>query len=241
MRKLFLVVIGLVPALLFSTAASALEKRAVPVTDVPQWADDWNAGGSCSVSYFNICTGWSWLWSGWDPFDTVGVCYESCCDTPSFLSVTSHFTWTAAPSGYGFTGVVKVLSDDNEDCCPDLTIATQTWLAGQSSWNTLFWGVPVSSHFIVQYQFGPGTITNPTEHVTDHPAYGPTGPDACGTCYPTTRTNHSFYFGTKDAPLCPGSALNDGVCDAQFLDSALTACPLSVEERSLAQIKNLYR
>lgn len=241
MRKYFLTAFVLAAVLVFATSAFALEKRSVRTTDLGD-RDNWNAGNTCSVSYFNICTGWAWVWSGWSPFDTIGVCYDSCCEGGGTLTATSHFTWTGAPSGYGFTGVARVMSDDDGDCCPDATLASQVWLADQSGFNTFFWGIPVGASFIVQHQFGPGTIGNPTEHITDHPAAGPTGPQACGTCYPTTRANHSYYYGTEATPLCPGSVLNDGICDAQFWDTAALACdPVSVEESSFGQIKGLYR
>ena len=54
----------------FVSPASALEKRAGLAVE-----DDraWEAGGSVTISYYNICTGWVWIWSGWSPNDVVGV------------------------------------------------------------------------------------------------------------------------------------------------------------------------
>ncbi|MBZ0267963.1 hypothetical protein K8I85_07395, partial [bacterium] len=82
----------------------------------------------------------------------------------------------------------------------------------------------------------------PAAFPTDHPAAGPTGPQACDLCYPSTRTIHTFRFGNADSPLCPGSPLNDGVCDAEALYwSAQFSCAISVEPTSWGSLKNLYR
>ena len=70
---------------------------------------------------------------------------------------------------------------------------------------------------------------------------GPTGPEACGTCYPTTRPNHSFDYGTAGSPACPGSPFNDGICDAQLFWNADLASTASVESRSWGTIKGLSR
>jgi len=82
---------------------------------------------------------------------------------------------------------------------------------------------------------------NPASIATDHPAAGPTGPAACGACYPTTRVSHSFYWGNAASPLCPGSALNDGVCDAEFLIEIVATCTDYILPESWAAVKQLYR
>ena len=95
---------------------SALEKRAVRVSDLER-PDGWNAGISCTISYFNTCTGWMWAWSGWSPFDSVGVCYHTCCPGESgTLFATRQFTWSGAPSGRGFTGIAEIYDDVDGDC-----------------------------------------------------------------------------------------------------------------------------
>ena len=97
---------------------------------------------------------------------------------------------------------------------------------------------------VVTYTNGPF----PSNHgiATDHPAAGPTGPQACGLCFPSTRSTHTFLYGTPASPLCPGEPLNDGVCDAELLGWSVTyACvhdgPDAVEQASWGAIKNLYR
>jgi hypothetical protein len=161
---------------------------------------------------------------------------------PTKLSAAAIFAWTGAPAGYGFTGSAKLFNDTNGDCCPDPNelVGTQAYLP-VSGWNTCLWGVVVGPRFITLYEHGPAE-ENPAAYATDLPAASPLGSVACGFCYPTTRANHSFYYGTKETPVCPGSALNDGVCDAQFLALAGVVCNLvSVEESTWGKIKGLYR
>jgi hypothetical protein len=53
--------------------------------------------------------------------------------------------------------------------------------------------------------------------------------------------NHSFAYGTAASPVCPGSTFFDGVCDAQLIWRADTACIDAVEPSTWGQIKGLYR
>jgi hypothetical protein len=239
MRKYFLTAFVLAASLVFATSGLALEKTAVRMTDDSR-AGDWNAGTTCSVAYYNTCTGWVWIWTGWSPNDVLGVCFDNCC-LPNHGFVTSNwaFVWTAAPSGYGFTGTISV-SDADADCCPAGAIESQVYLP-ISGWNQYLWNSKISGgSFAVTVQHGPG-LGSPLGYSTDHPAAGPTGPQSCGTCFPSPRTAHSFYYGSATTPLCPGSSLNDGVCASEFLWDAQLSCVVSVEEASWGSIKNLYR
>jgi hypothetical protein len=239
MRKYFLSAFVLVAMLAFASSSFALEKTAVQMT-ADDRLGDWNAGTSCSIAYYNFCTGWVWIWSGWSSGDKVGVAYENCCPGDASLTTSWLFAWTGAPSGYGFTGTIEVTNSDAAQC-KGAQIASQGYLPA-SGWNSYGWGVPVGAFFVIQQTHGNSAVPNPTSYATDHPAAGPTGPVACGACYPTTRANHSFYYGTANSPLCPGSPLNDGVCDAQMLNSASLVCgDVSVQESSWSEIKGLYR
>jgi hypothetical protein len=242
MRKYFVTAFVLV-AMLMATTGFALEKTAAVMND--DRAGGFNAATTCTVTYYNFCTGWVWIWSGWSAGDCVGVCFDNCCNSDGVLDATDIYVWTGAPSGYGFTGTAQVNGADNK-CCPwpATPFAAQPYLPF-SGWNTQIWGVPVPNKFVVQWCLGTASILpNPTAYATDHPAAGPTGPQACGTCYPLTRENRSFYYGSLASPLCPGSPLNDGICDAQLLSTAYMTClrdPVSVEEVSWTKIKSLYR
>jgi hypothetical protein len=244
MRKFFLTAFVLSAMLVFATSSFALEKTSIRATDDSR-VDGWNASTTCAVWYYNFCTGWLWAWSGWGNGDILGVCYDTCCP-PGFqtgLNITWHDISPPTPAGYGFTGSMGVYAAD-ANCCPTgAPIAAQPWLPTLSRWNSLQWGcVQVPNRFVLAVTM-PGATNNPTRILTDHPAAGPTGPQACGFCYPNPRVNHTFYYGTAAAPYCPGTILTDGVCGAELEWEAWLCCmePIGVEENSWGSIKNLYR
>ncbi|MCA9750605.1 MAG: hypothetical protein KC591_00305 [Gemmatimonadetes bacterium] len=234
----------MIAVLAFATPGIALEKTSALAIDKDVQQDGWRGGATtCSVVYYNICTGWIWIWSGWSPGDQFGVSFDSCCaqNTTALNDMFALFT-TGAPSGYGFTGNFHVYDADLNGCPTGAPVATQAHLPA-SGWNQVSWSgtvVPDAS-FAIVYENSDATIPNPMAIATDHPAVGPTGPAACGTCFPSNRENRSFYYGTAASPLCPGSALNDGVCDAQLVIDVGLSCTTSVDSQTWGTIKNLYR
>ena len=238
MRKFFMTAFALSATLVLASSSFALEKTARALTDDSR-ADAWNAGGSCTIQYYNFCTGWLWVWSGWAPGNEVGVSNVSCCGGgASTLTASWHYILSAGPSGYGFTGTIEASAADANNCPTGAPIQSQVFLP-VSGWNNYLWSASVPANFVIHATFGPAT-GNPTALATDHPAAGPTGPQACGTCYPTTRVNHSFDYGTAGA--CPGSTFNDGICDSQlYWDCDVVCSGVAVEPQTWGNIKNLYR
>ncbi|MFN8179595.1 MAG: hypothetical protein U0167_16825 [bacterium] len=228
----FVLALAFVPA----TRAVALEKRSVNDTGTPQ---GWSTAATCAIIYYNRCTQWSWAWGGFGAGDRYGVCADWGY-WPNVLAQTQNRVFTAAPSGYGFTGTVSVKAAD-ANCCPTgPVLGSQPWLP-TGPFDVHNWNVPVPAKFCVIYTFGPSG-EGPARIGTDHPAAGPTGPAACGFCYPTTRVNHSFYWGTANTPVCPGSTFFDGVCDAQArLDILMSCIGVSVEPQTWGGIKSLFR
>ena len=240
MRKLFLTAFVLAASLVVASTGLALEKTAMRVTD--DGRDGWAAGTqTCTVQYYNICTGWVWLWSPWGDGDRVGTAFADCGDQCA-LDSSFMFFRSAAPAGYGFTGTAAVYAVDANECPTGAPIASQALLP-VSNWNLVAWGgVAVPDNFIVSYEFAASQgLPNPMSIGTGHPAAGPTGPQACGACYPTTRVTHSFAWGTAASPVCPGSVFNDGVCNAELMFDAAMSCTVSIEDQSWGAVKNLYR
>jgi hypothetical protein len=230
-----------------ASPGAALEKTSARYTGEAR--DEWvRASTSCQVAYYNLCTGWIWVWSGWDPEERFGVSFAPCCPggfgqhelTRAFL-----FFQQGPPAGYGFTGTLDVWLADGQGCPSGGALRTSPFLP-TSSWNEVdFTGNPVNvfgGDFVVTYTTGNPMVGDPTAAVTDHPAAGATGPAACGLCYPTTRTARSFYYGSASAPLCPGSPFTDLSCDAELLwDVEVLCTTTAVEGRSWGRIKELYR
>lgn len=240
MRKFFLVSFVLSAMLALAGTGFALEKTQILDT---QADEGWTSGSSCTLVYYNRCTGWSYGWTGFGDGGTFGVCGDNCCAPDGGLvTATRQRIFSGAPSGYGFTGTVAIQTV-NSECCPNGVLASQPWLPNTAYlglYSLNLWSQAVPSQFAVVYTMA--GAANPGVIGTDHPAIGPTGPQACGFCYPLNRPNHSYAWGSAAAPLCPGSTFNDGVCDAQLrLDIYLTCHPVSVEDSSWGSVKNLYR
>ena len=102
--------------------------------------DGWTAGFTCTIAYFNACSGFVWLWSGFEDDTELGMVFERCCTPNSFLSLLQTVHWNGAPSGYGFTGVAEVYVDSNGNCCPEPneSVAIQAYLPS-TGWNSFTW------------------------------------------------------------------------------------------------------
>jgi hypothetical protein len=237
MHKPCLVVL-VVAAVLAASVAGALEKAAVRATDVER--GDWDVSYTITVAYYNYCTGWIWLWAGWSPNDVIGVCYT--CPLPEWdcaACVTRVLVYTAAPPGYGFTGSVD-LWDTDSGCCPVSYIVGQPFYF-YSGWNTHAWGwTELGQKVVMTVTFGPAPGT-PSRMASDHPAHGPTGPQACGFCYSIPRTCHSYYFGTATSPYCPGVSMSDGICCVEWVWEFGFCNPIDLQPSSWGNIKALYR
>ena len=231
----------LVATLLVSPSV-ALEKVSRRLSDTDR-ADVWRGSSSCSLVYYNTCTGWVWGWSGFAPNARFGVAFTSCCPIGYTTGVGQAFVYfpTGAPAGYSFTGTIDLFDADGNACPTGAPVAQQTFLPS-SGWNGAdFGGLAVPDRtFAITVTFGSG-VSNPAALFTDHPAAVGSDPQACGTCYPLSRANHSFDYGTTSAPLCPGSTFNDGICDAQIMLDVAVSCTVAVESTTWGQVKSLYR
>lgn len=241
MRKFFLVCSVMVATFVFAASSFALEKRTARLTT--ELPDGWGSAATCAVQYYNICTGWVWILSGFGSDGRFGVVNDKCFGVARLVQ-TQTLTWTGAPAGYGFTGTMGVYNVDANLCPTGAALQSQPWLpTGSASYQVMNWNVVIpNTKFCLLFTAGPNAA-NPMGLAFEHPSAGPTGPAACGTCYPTSRVNHSFYFGTTGSPLCPGSVLfNDGaLCDAQMIVAEFMSDVVSVEPQSWGNIKNLYR
>jgi len=245
MRKFFLASFVLFAMLTVAGVGFALEKTTIldPAGD-----DGWTSGSSCTIVYYNRCNLWSWVWSGWADGDRFGVCADNCCAPDQGVVTATRLRVVAptyGPSGYGYTGTVALTGVDS-NCCPTGALASQPWLPAallSGLYDLHLWSQIVPARFGVVYSVGEtGQFQNDFAVATDMPEAGPTGPQACGFCYPLNRANHSYAWGTAAAPVCPGSTFFVAVCDAQLrLDIYLTCQTVSVEDQSWGSIKNLYR
>ncbi len=230
MRKYFVSAFVLAALLAFATSGLALEKSASQFSG--DTLGDWNAGGSSvSVSYYNICTGWIWVYSSLPGELEAGTVFDNCGN--GVVQSTYMYFRTAAPANYGFTGTAAIETVDAQDC-PTGALMSQPHLPA-AGWNFFAWGVAAPARFAAVYTLADEQgLGNPTGLVSD-------GPNACGVCFPTTRTTNSYTWGLTSSPACPGSAMADNNCFVEWLGSATLTCPVSVEDESWGSIKTLYR
>lgn len=243
LRTPFLAVVAGVSLLACLGDAHALTKEARPFDD--ERADDWAAGASCLVRYYNTCTGWLWVWGTHsEDGDRLGVVASTCCAAGGAgLLQTAVLTYYGAPPGYGFTGTIAAFAVDANDCPSGPALATHPFFPGTGVFVVTNWGgIPVPNRFATVVTVADDLgFANPSGYASDHPAAGPTGPQACGHCFPVTRSTRSFDFGDVALPLCPGERFNDGACDAELIWDFTFVCPTRIEESSWSKIKELYR
>jgi hypothetical protein len=246
-RFRFLSVATLILLLAFASTSVALEKRVSLLDDSDH--DTWSRGTTpCRVIYYNTCQGWIWVWGQWTPGDRFGTAFSACCPGGygfHQLLAATFYVGTGAPSGYGLTGTFDVWAADAQNCPTGPSLVSTPFLPA-SGWNQVDWsGNPINvsgGDFVITYTMPIVAIGNPLTFATDHPAVGPTGVAACGTCYPTTRVARSLYYGTVPSTYCPGATFYDGICDAELLlDCDLMCNTTAVQPTSWGQIKNLYQ
>ena len=237
MRQLYRI-LALVAMIALTTPAAALEKTSARMIDR---IDDWSASTTGTIRYYNNCTGWVWVWSGWSPGEQLGVNFDTGSCSSRLLNTSWALTFSGVPSGYGFTGTIAAMGGTT---CAAAVLASQPYLPPVTNgWNATVWGgiaVPQQFSVLVTWQ-APTGFTNATALASDHPFAGATGPAACGTCFPSTRTVMSRYYGIGGAYCPSGTTLSDGFCLVEFMVDVNVKCVTSVEDLSWGRIKNTYR
>ena len=234
-----LAVLLLAPAI--AGTALALERTPARAPRVPAF----QPGSTVEISYFNLCTGWVWNWSGPPPRASYGVYYRDLTTETERLLRTHIYYAHGAPPGYGFTSIAQVFPEFDPRC-PDLPPLDTEFFLAQTGWNTIVWngdeGIPVEDFFvIVTHSETPG---NPTVIVTEKGEPGGPRPGGCGICYPPSRPPFSFQFGQEDVIICPGLPWLDGsACTLELLwrSELRLGPPTSVETSSWGMVKGLYR
>lgn len=220
--------------------AWSFERRA-PDEDGPT---AWLGASSTVISYYNLCTGWVWH-PGNHAGQRLGVVVDTGCGPGATLGTTWHFYYSGYGCGWGFDGTtISILAVDANDCPVDPALDSQPICPGPDldGWMVALWDTQVPSRFAVVLDLGSRWISSYPRLRTDHPAAGPTGPPACGTCYPTTRVNHSFLFADGDQVFCPPEVYyTDSACNAELTWYCSLLCPVSREPTSWGRVKALFR
>jgi hypothetical protein len=234
MRKFFVTAFALGAILALATSGYALERSQARITGDD--LGDWNAGSTtCSVAYYNICTGYIWVSTGFPAGWIVGTAFDACCDGGQLTESILYYR-TGVPAGYGFTGEINVYAADANDAPMGAALATQSILPVHR-WNFSTWAnVNVPGRFLILHTLNDDqAFGRPDGVVTDGAGGG------CGLCFPITRGTNSYTYGTNTAPAPPSPFFIAGCYTEMLAVAQLVGCPVSVEDESWGSIKNLYR
>lgn len=249
MRKSFIaaIVVGTVIAL--AGSGWALD-RPHTLTQIGPNADrgpsPWGSVDFCTLSYYNFCAGWIYVWSGWTASDVIGIEFDPGVCGPPELCRTVLGAWVyfldAYPS-YGFTASVGTAKWGNQP--GHLGVITslndpQEWYDG---WNfaDLHDGHVGDGGIIFVHFDNPGPMAYVTEALPlmcnpDDPR------PACQTC-PQPAT--SYYYGQLATGNFSGSSFYAGIYFPSANDlimDIIVSCigPTAVEPSSWGSIKAMY-
>ncbi|MEZ5066000.1 MAG: hypothetical protein R3B81_14800 [bacterium] len=231
-----------VACLVFSVSglpAFGLERTRELALDSPS-ESPWTEAVTCALQYYNYCTGWSWFWAAEDG-DRTGTVFEACHSDCEVLSASALFV-NSSQYGRGFMSLLGLYAVDENDCPQEPPLASMYYVQS-GGWHTFdFGGVAVPPRFAIMtthtnYHY-PGIDVG---FVSDHPAAGPTGPPACGTCFPSDRVGHSYFWGNVDSPGCPGTLIEDTACPAEFLVNVQLSCASAVPQSSWSRLRSMFR
>lgn len=229
--------------------AAALEKNSgrMPVPPGDEWIP---AGSAWTVSYYNVCTGWVWNWSGLECGEQIGVGFRNdICPFDGLLHAILLYCPSESPAGYAYTGTVSIYEADAEyHPVSGGTLGTWPFLFDRG-WNAISGGgIPLPDYFLVVAKIGEHVHPSTTAFfTTDHPAAGPAGPQAAGHCYANSRETHTFFYGTHDPATGHRQPLHDVVGAAELLWHYSGEVPIGVNcdedvtPCTWGRIKALYR
>ena len=185
--------------------------------------------GTCgNLRYYNICTGYIWIYNHWVAGAGVGVRFDGPCIAPGHSLKRAITYYRNIAPGYAPVDV-HVDVDRNNDGCPDYTIVSELSLDPALRWNCTALAdicVPADALAIIVRQVHRGGIV-PT-FVTD----GPTSP-----CDPL-GTPHSYYYDGQ----CWGLFGPPGGREENFLTWLVVdqGCATSTASSTWGSLKGLF-
>jgi hypothetical protein len=239
-------------ALLLAGLAAAdipFQKQAVREAIVPHGQFE-GARGTCSVVYYNICSGWIWVWS---PFtgrdareaDQIGVVFdlpEDCNMEPGSecLNLGFWWYWRYTVPGWGYTLSYHLWNADENNCKIGPAVGALLRQDPVERWNYypgLGW--TASDYVAITATMDRGALPY---WVTDNNWKNAAAPIRCEG-WPGPIEKHSFIFGEGyEGTICPTYYLGDGMGPVQFLmDASFESQGIAIEPASWGTIKSLFR
>ncbi len=203
--------------------------------------------GSCTLVYYNFCSGWIWIYSGFNAGDQMSVQYdlptdcgklpgEACCHTGHF------WYWRYTQPGYGFSVTYDLYNTDASGCLVGGSLGSAT-IDPTERWNyTGGLGCATSDVVALAATMDVGTLPYA---VTDHNVaqMNAMGPLGClfDTGTPGNGTSLFHYDGLGGTTYCPPQAFGDAIGYVDFTAIAYFTCDTATEDASWGEIKSLFQ
>jgi hypothetical protein len=169
-------------------AVAVKETAGVPGSAAPACPLAANLNGTCgNLRYYNICSGYIWIFSGIRVGDAYGTRFDGACATSPGKRVRRAITYyRATVPAYNQGADIYLDRDTNNDGCPDGVIASDIGLDPGERWNC--------SNFNVCVPVSPGQslIVRSVKRGSNAPNWSTEGPYT-SVCDPV-GVARSFYY-----------------------------------------------
>jgi len=199
-----------------------------------------NRPGVCTIKYYNLCSGWFWLWSAGVAGDEDGVVFDfpaECSTIPGEECVNTGFWWywRYTHPGYGYTVTYRMYDVDGAFCKAGSPLGEFCGEDPVERWNHYSGlGASLGERVAITASWDVGAIPF---LVTDAPAK-----NEQVECAEASPIAHSFWYGGPGYPLCPPSAFEDQAGPCNILMDATFSCEeTAIEPASWGAIKTLFR
>ncbi len=203
---------------------------------------------TCTIVYYNFCSGWIWLWSDWNAGDQVGVTFDLPTDCSwgnniyYFCNIGSFWYWRYTAPGYGFTITYDLYETDASGCLSGSSHGSST-MDPVERWNfTGGLGCAYDVVPAVTATWDQGTLPYAA---TDNNASNLNAGPACISDPGTPGTGTSLQYAAAGSTVyCPPIAFADGVGYVDLIMASFFSCacyPDATKDASWGEIKSLFQ
>ncbi len=238
-------------ATLFLMTLSPIAVASEPIATRDHIASPTLSGGAataaCTIVYYNACSGWAWLFGGFNRGDQIGVVYDLAED----CGMQNGDTWTmdggfwywryTTPSRNFFGVYYDLYNVDGQGCLTGASIGTSAPYDPVERWNFIpSLGSVSSPDVAVTATWTLGTL--PYAATDDNIANAAGGPACAGV---GVGTGSSVRYGNTDqgTVYCPPVPFSDALGPTNLLVVTFWSqeVPTATEASSWSDIKSLFR
>jgi len=194
-----------------------------------------NLTGDCAnLRYYNVCSGYIWIYSLGQLDEGWGVRFDDACVTAGNSIDRAITYWRNVIPNYSQTVDVHVDVDVENDGCPDYVLASDLDLDPGLRWNCSDFGplcIPGDAQAIIVRALMNGGAA-PSGPITD----GPFNQE----CEPL-GSPHSYYYGIGGSGCMPWPERNGRQDNLLYWLIVDSGCLTSTEPTSWGKLKSLYQ